>query len=271
MEKNSIIGNVYRTDDYSIFGRLEGNRKLLSVRVGKIMRSINEFGYIYNPIVVNEHYQVIDGQGRLEALQTLGLPVDFVIANGAGIKECIALNASQTPWSIKDYIESYCELGIADYIRLRELVADFPEIQAYNVYFIAAGVGNAPNNLIKDGNFLLPETQADSARSDLVFLRDCMPYLRKVSYAPRYYGYALAFAKHCNVPTDRLFLVISRSDLPIVHTIEDALDKLSDLYNWKLSPDKRIYLRVLYDQTNTKAFGWYHPNWISPVKNEEAI
>ena len=33
------------------------------------MKSITDYGYIFNPIVVNESYQIIDGQGRFEGLR----------------------------------------------------------------------------------------------------------------------------------------------------------------------------------------------------------
>lgn len=51
MKKNiEITGNTYRTSDYSIFKRLEGNRNIKSLRVSKIEKSIEKSGYIYNPI-----------------------------------------------------------------------------------------------------------------------------------------------------------------------------------------------------------------------------
>ena len=50
---SNITGNTYRTEDYSIFRFLEGNRSIDACRVSKILKSINIHGYIYNPIVVN--------------------------------------------------------------------------------------------------------------------------------------------------------------------------------------------------------------------------
>ena len=271
MEKTAITGNTYRTSDYSIFTRLEGNRAVLQIRVNRILKSINKYGYIYNPIVVNEHYQIIDGQGRLEALAHLQMPVDFVISPGAGLKECVALNASGTSWTIPDYVDSYCELGIVDYIRLRQLLNDFPDIRPQTVFSIASGHSGSPNDDIKNGTFVLPAEQADVVRMDLAFINCCMPFLKKVPGGPKYYPYALAFAKHCGVSTERLLLVVSRNVLDSVNDTRIALDKLSELYNWKLSPDKRIYLRSIYEQTNSRSFGWYHPNWIAPKQLKDAV
>ena len=73
------VGFVYSTEDYSVFQKLNGNRDVLESRKNKIMESILERGWIRNPIVVNQKFEVIDGQGRLEALQELKMPVEYVI------------------------------------------------------------------------------------------------------------------------------------------------------------------------------------------------
>ena len=110
LTNNEIVSNtVYRTTDYDLFKRLEGNRAVLSNRVNKIIKSIKKNGYIMNPIIVNEKYEVIDGQGRLEALRVMNLPVDYIVIKGLGREQCIALNAYSTIWSMVDYISAYCE------------------------------------------------------------------------------------------------------------------------------------------------------------------
>lgn len=59
---------VYRTNNYDQFKRLVGNREVNPKRVKTIKKSVEEIGYIPNPIIVNENMEVIDGQGRLQAL-----------------------------------------------------------------------------------------------------------------------------------------------------------------------------------------------------------
>ena len=62
---------IFRTNKYEIFKQLKGNREVSPKRISKIINSIKEVGYIINPIIVNEKMEVIDGQGRLEALRIL--------------------------------------------------------------------------------------------------------------------------------------------------------------------------------------------------------
>lgn len=82
---------IFRTNKYEIFKQLKGNREVSPKRISKIINSIKEVGYIINPIIVNEKMEVIDGQGRLEALRILKMPVDYIIQDGIGIKECISI------------------------------------------------------------------------------------------------------------------------------------------------------------------------------------
>lgn len=120
MNKKSNV-TVYVTDEYENFKKLKSNRKVKKSKVTAIKESIKEIGWIPNPIIVNEKLQVIDGQHRLAALEQLGLPVPYVIAEGVGVNECMWLNRNMSNWTIEDYITAYIEEGNEHYKKLREL------------------------------------------------------------------------------------------------------------------------------------------------------
>ena len=63
------VMNVYSTENYRRFKKLLDNREVTPQRVNQIMKSIRDVGYIVSPIIVNEKYEVIDGQGRLAAAE----------------------------------------------------------------------------------------------------------------------------------------------------------------------------------------------------------
>ncbi len=112
-----IIGNIYEEDDYSVFKRLPDNRDVLSKRLNKLIASMTE-KYICNPIIVNEKMEVIDGQGRFEARKKMGVPIHYIIAEGADINDCRRMNKYNTQWSKLDFAKSYASKGIADYVLL---------------------------------------------------------------------------------------------------------------------------------------------------------
>lgn len=115
--KARFICNVYETDDYSIFRGMEHNRDVVMSRVRKLVASFNE-KEILNPIVVNEKMEIIDGQGRYEALKLLKRPIKFIIAENATIDDCRRMNAYNTNWSTMDFVKSYAASKNKNYMRL---------------------------------------------------------------------------------------------------------------------------------------------------------
>lgn len=107
--KMKYVCSVYETDDYNTFHELEHNRDATQKRVEKIKKSFIE-GEILNPIIVNENFEIIDGQGRFEALKQLGRSVKFVVACGTGIDDCRRMNQYSTNWGKSDFIDSYSDL-----------------------------------------------------------------------------------------------------------------------------------------------------------------
>lgn len=116
------VAPVRRTNNYDKFKHLDGNRRVLAERAAKIKKSIQDHGYILSPIIVNEKFEIIDGQGRHQALKELGLPIDYIVVNGAGLKECVAMNLNQSNWKTIDFIRSYAEQGKANYQALYDCI-----------------------------------------------------------------------------------------------------------------------------------------------------
>lgn len=113
------------TTNYSMFKTLTGNRDVTPSRVKKIKDSIESHGYFTNPIIVNEKYEVVDGQGRLEALRQLEMPVEYLVVPGLKIQQGRIYNSVGETWDIKDFIKSYASTGIESYQFLLELINQY--------------------------------------------------------------------------------------------------------------------------------------------------
>ena len=118
-------GQILRTSDYSIFRKLTGNRGVEEKRVKSLVDSIKKVGWISNPIIVNRKMEVIDGQGRLEALQRLNMPVEYHVVDSAGLDACRVMNTNNRAWKPLDYIKSYADSGSKDYQRVYQLMTYF--------------------------------------------------------------------------------------------------------------------------------------------------
>ena len=171
MEGKEKIYNVYVTKDYSIFKRLVGNRDIPESRISKIVESIQTIGWIHNPIIVNEKMEVIDGQGRLTALQRLKMPVEYIIAEGAGNKECVYMNMNMVNWKLPDFIKSYAEQGNENYQRLLSLMEKYANGNLNIIFTAIYRISKAKTREIKSGILQLTEEQYEAAIPRLEYIK----------------------------------------------------------------------------------------------------
>jgi len=104
-----VVNEVKETNDYSMFRTLEGNRHLNKLHVKRLKESFQK-AYLLSPIIVNEKFEIIDGQHRFEAAKQLGVPINFLIAPKYGLKEAQMLNENMKNWKKEDYLNAYCDL-----------------------------------------------------------------------------------------------------------------------------------------------------------------
>ena len=166
---------MFKTTDYDMFRRVVGNRKVLEDRVAKILASFDKIGYIPVPIITNEKYEVIDGQGRLEACKRRGLPINFIVRPGLKIEDCIVMNINATPWNLMDYIECYAETGNLNYqwiIKLfNEMYSSYGKkcITVNNMCTALFNSKKAPGTAIKNGRLRVTEELYQQAKECLEF------------------------------------------------------------------------------------------------------
>lgn len=178
MKEKEVAYNVYTTTDYSIFKRLTGNRDIPESRISKIVDSIQKIGWVHNPIVVNEKMEVIDGQGRLTALQRLGMPIEYVVAEGKGTRECIYMNMNMVNWKLPDFVKSYAEQGNENYQRLVALMEKYAGGNLNIISTALYRVSKAKLRDIKEGVLQLTEDQYKAAIPRLEFIK---PLLEKLN------------------------------------------------------------------------------------------
>lgn len=118
------VNKVYKTNDLSIFKQMDGNRVQNLQHIKRLSDSILIYGMKCNPILVNEHMEVIDGQHRLMAAKEANSFVYFIIVNGYSLNEVHTLNLNQKNWSKKDFLDGYENLGLLPYIKLKKFMKE---------------------------------------------------------------------------------------------------------------------------------------------------
>lgn len=130
-QKDQVIANICESYDYEKFITINGNRVLNARNLQKIKDSISKT-YLIAPICVNKEWQIIDGQHRYEAAKALNFPIRYYMCKEYRLNEIQVLNANQSNWTNKDYLESYCELGFEEYLKVRNFLNQFKGIGLAN-------------------------------------------------------------------------------------------------------------------------------------------
>lgn len=110
---------VHTTTDYFLFKSIDGNRNKNLLHINRLKKSMAE-NYLFTIIIVNENYEIIDGQHRFEVIQELKLPLNYIVCNGYGLNEVHILNQNSKTWTSDDYLDGYCKLGYKDYLKYKE-------------------------------------------------------------------------------------------------------------------------------------------------------
>lgn len=236
--RDKSVGQIYETDDYSKFKRLEGNRNVKSVK--KILDSLDSVGYVLSPILVNEKFEVIDGQHRLEAFKKRGLPIHYMMQEGIGLKECQNLNTGQSNWTTMNYISSYAESGDEAFLRLASLVTEFGKtFRLEGVLMFAIGYkgqGGQTHKMIKEKAIDLTEERYELARERLHSSMELgFADLQKQNkfYVRSWWG-AVSYAyQHQDVNVKELALRLKNAPLELksYNRTEDQLAVFDKIYN----------------------------------------
>lgn len=250
MEEREKTYSVYVTKDYSIFKRLVGNRDIPESRISKIVESIQTIGWVHNPIIVNEKMEVIDGQGRLTALQRLKMPVEYIIAEGAGNKECIYMNMNMVNWKLPDFIKSYAEQGNENYQRLLSLMQRYANGNLDIISTAIYRVSKSKHRDIKQGTLQLTEEQYRAAVPRLEYIK---PILEEIDDKKLpgsvvmlmqtlvyYYDYPEVDKERLRYSVEKY---IYNATPWVLNT--DCEKEVENCYNYGLGLDKKIFIAHL--------------------------
>lgn len=122
--KNNVVNTVHKTSDYGLFNDIFGNRKIAKHHISNIKQSFSE-KQIEAPIIVNEKYEVIEGQHRFRSCKALELPIYYIVLAGLELEDVQRLNANSKNWNLSDHCHSFCVRGFKEYITYRDFKAEF--------------------------------------------------------------------------------------------------------------------------------------------------
>lgn len=266
---DQIVGQVVRTSNYGMFRKLDGNRGLNGRHI-KIKKSIEANGYIMSPIIINENYQIIDGQGRMEALKMLEMPIDYIVVPGLGIEACIAMNAYSSAWKIQDYVDTYVSFGNENYIRFDKLYKAHTHIGLQGLASIALGLygdglksfGKYSLKNVQEGRLEMSEKTFYDADIKCNYIDRFYIVLKGVGGNFRYWALALSFCYSLDIiQNERLYnqVIKMASQMHPCTNVKSALQELEVVYNYKNKA--KVYIYTEYDRMLCESRQGYKKRW----------
>jgi hypothetical protein len=159
MKKTQIVS----TKEYKKFTVDDSNRGITTKNLKKLRQSMTTFGWLeaYPMHVVSRagRMVVIDGQHRFAIAQELGIPVLYVVCKDYEDLHIAEINNAQSPWSIKDYLESHIKRGTPHYAALRNFSEEYRLPLGISSKLLM-GLSNRQNGSteIKEGKFRVKDS-----------------------------------------------------------------------------------------------------------------
>lgn len=232
---------VITTREYKIFKPLDGNRNTNPMHLKRLMESMKK-AYLFSPIIVNEKYEVIDGQHRLYCAKKLNLPVYYIICKGYGLREVQILNANSKNWSADDYLDGYCDLKIKDYVTYREFKKKYGFGHRETQALLEGGLVSRTMQAFYMGEFKIKDYASAVEMADKVMRIE--PYF--IDFKLRSFVLAMIqVLKNENFSIDEFIAKLKLQPLALQKcaTSEQYKMLIEDLYNYRRKDKNKINLR----------------------------
>ena len=170
---------IQKTTNYDIFKVLRGNRNLNAGHLSRLSMSVAKRNLLeYNPILVNENMEVVDGQHRLEVAKQNKLPIWYMVAPTTTLQEVLDLNENVRNWKLTDYVDSLIIQGNRTMMYLREFCDEY-EISLSNGIALHMGIrtGFRGNPALRLSKMDFTDEQKEIAKSAADLFFDIRPYI----------------------------------------------------------------------------------------------
>jgi hypothetical protein len=225
-----VKNQVHTTTDYFLFKPVNGNRNKNMLHLNRLKKSISD-NYLFTVIIVNENYEIIDGQHRFEAIKELKLPLNYIIMKGYSLREVQILNANSKNWNAEDYLEGYCNLGYKDYMVYRNFKNKY-NFGHNECMSLLSNSRDVKLNLFYEGKFKVYNLFEAEKKADLILLTE--PYYKNCRRRSYVYAMIALFNNPNFIFSDFLQkLKIQPTALQDCNNQTSYLSLIEEIYNYK--------------------------------------
>jgi hypothetical protein len=250
----SVLTEIYQTNNYGLFGKINGNRDIKDSHVKKIRESIKTRQVNEVPIIVvkNPNYEedlipflIVDGQHRYRGIMEENLTLSFVIAESIPESEVLKtielLNTASLDWDVTQFMNSKNTLKNKNYVRYKHQYDKFDFEHEIFFYLMKKNGLSITHKNFKEGLLVVDQIMYDEIEKVFSWLEKFIPVVDK--YGKRYYLKGLIDLYYLvGINLNRLEEVIFKQNESKVSdsllysgSIRQSLNHLVlDLYNQKL-------------------------------------
>ena len=246
---------TYKTENYSKFKKILGNRELSESNIKNIIKNIKENGLKPTIVIVNEKFEIIDGQHRIEAFKRLHLPVYYQVYEGLTLADCLAMNTNGKVWTCNDYVDSYAQMGKQDYIDLKWYSRMYPEFTLNSLATVLCNKshGRTGDNIRKGMLQLIYKGKEAEERLEYI----CNIYKQLKNFTGRRECFLLVLSRVMNLPSidrKRLLEQMTKYGYLMTDVVDNksCLAKFEEIYNYKKATKIRFisqYYEIYEDKT----------------------
>lgn len=151
---NTNTRTIYKTTDYDAFKFHRLNRPLSDPEVNKFLNKFSngEFYLADLPVVIDDKWNVIEGQHRVVGAKILGLPVYYKFAEVLTVNDVTKIQKNAA-WTTADFARSFAKQGKDSYIKLEKFKNDYKFGYGFCVTLLSGTQQGLKRTGFYDGNF----------------------------------------------------------------------------------------------------------------------
>jgi hypothetical protein len=224
--------------DYSKFKIAVGNRPVNELHLQRLIKNFKD-NYLGTTIIVNENYEIIDGQHRYFACKKLGLDFNVEIKKGFGVKEMQVLNANAKNWTCFDYLESYIVQNNENYKILKNYMKKYKLPITICIQLLGGCVNGDGVKIFQNGKFEVKELReaeilGESLQTIGLFYKD---YTRR-----SFVNAIIKLNKNKDFDIDEFIEKIQGCDIKTYSKVEDYITRIEQIYNYRRR--NKVNLRI---------------------------
>ncbi len=240
--KSDVV--IYSTEDYKRFKFIDGNRFISEKKVERIIKLIENGLDIlkYAPIIVDNDFNIIDGQHRYHVSLKLQRSIHYIIAPEKKIIEIAKINTATDKWKLTDFLDSYVTTMNPDYMEIEQFMEKYDLPLGCVITLLACGVGrDGGGTLEKFKNGYFKVKKRDEAYHIISLLMDYKKYTEL--YKQRSFITAISkLSMHENYDHKKMMEKLEQSKVEIEkkQTPKDYIMQLESIFNFHNSKMVRL-------------------------------